>query len=133
MNNIPPNEEMDDLAKVIRQARKLVAMSKRATSGPWSIRRVEDFPVQRNRTWLYIASNGKQVAAMELASQTVADMRFIATAPEMAKLLERMADELEDARNVLANWCKHECASTLQVYGRHAPNCPYEELGWADD
>ena len=79
---------MADTADLIRRAQELAKLAEKATPGPWE--RVGGAAV-RERT------DSRLIASVYANAQQNANL--IASAPEMARILSQLADELERFRN----------------------------------
>ena len=85
----------DNVTDLIRRARELAKLAEGATPGPWLVEspgRVYACEV-RHKPSAYLVA-----AVITPYKDTSADARLIAAAPDMARLLVQLADELERLR-----------------------------------
>jgi len=83
---------------LIRRARELAKLREKATPGPWK---------KTNLSFVRSQVDMSPVASTYTDEQ--ANAKLIAVAPEMAALLERLVETLQDE---------------LSEYGQHKPTCP---------
>jgi len=111
---------MDNL---IKRARELAKLREKATEGPWEVHEIS------GGYWI----TGGRLPDFESVGEmigraTYANSALITAAPEMAGLLEQMADELESRDRWARERCREFCKD-LETRGRHASNCPAADWG----
>ena len=121
---------MTEIEKLIARARELAALRKKATPGKWEARMAEMCCPDRGT--IYVEGNTLNNGHFWSHGFRADDATFIAAAPEMAELLEKLARELDDAYKIAVAWCEDgECVGFRASYGKHDPNCFAEKMGWA--
>jgi len=130
---------MDEL---IKRARELAALAEKATPGPWEwVQGIGTMVLCRTDEGLAVEWVIKENLSHSDPSHsggpcpTKENAELIAAAPEMAKLLGKMAEELDHIREQLKWHCRAvTCGNAFYNYRRHGPNCLAEEIlgpSWA--
>jgi len=88
---------MSDASDLIRRAREMAKLAEEATPGPW---RIGEGEAKRRRYRTVMSQSGFRLLSMRTNYlERDADARLIAAAPDMARLLGQLADELERLRS----------------------------------
>jgi hypothetical protein len=87
------NEKLD-IQDLIRRARKLAALAKKATPGPWRAAQAKSGPFKLS-PWWYVVGLPVDGPSTGGDYYSEADAKLVAAAPDMAHLLKQMADELK--------------------------------------
>lgn len=90
-----PREKMANIKEVIKRARELAKLREKATPGPWEVKIIKDYPCLVLAIPHLSGSGAATIDRRFIHDRSDANAHLIAVAPEMAELLERMADELE--------------------------------------
>jgi len=108
---------------LIRRARELARLAEKATPGPW----IEDGD---GVSTSFSSPAGDVAVACTVCNDT--DRSLIAAAPDMARLLGQLADELDWIIKWALERCYQECGQGLLERGMHGPNCLIDEIGLDD-
>ncbi len=114
---------------LIKKARLLAGLRKRATPGPWEANLLGDLRADRVDI-LYSAGRHRMTVRAPgppMASQAQGDIMLASKAPEMAELLGVMAEQMAMMVSWAESMCHATCSATLRRHGRHAPNCPIDD------
>lgn len=108
------------------RTRKLAALRQVTTPGPWVLFAVDNgWHINQQGGHGFV---GTMPIYLHRSEQCYANAQLVAAAPEMAALLEQLADRLavfeEWARDMCSTYCEHLSDEII-----HTPNCPAADLG----
>lgn len=113
---------------LIEHARELAALRTGVTPGPWIAvgHQVEVSPGKAPDICTCDPSALAQGHLHRPETEILANGKLIAASPDMADLLEQLADRLE----AFEQWARDMCTSTCGAWptGKHASNCPVSDL-----
>jgi len=103
--------------KILERARELAALAEKATRGPWRVGKcygavVADYPIGDVRGAdddNAVADYGGHLVGESISSK---NCPLIAAAPEMAELLGKLADKLEEGIKEIPNACPPPLSQT---------------------
>ena len=112
-------------SETIKRARELAELRLNATPGPWVLFAVDDgWHINQQGGPGFV---GTMPIYLHRSEQCYANAQLVAAAQEMAELLERLTNRLEE----IDKWARSVCAATCKDWppGKHAQNCPIVDLG----
>lgn len=80
---------------LVRRARELAALARKATPGPWRVFDRDAFPRMGACQHIATLNRWKILRMYQIESDDRANAELISAAPEMARLLAEVADALE--------------------------------------
>lgn len=111
--------------KLLQRAKALADLREQATEGPWYAIPHPEFPGSNHR--IDNRPDAPWANFAQICYTSPRNAPLIAAAPEMAETLDRLAGELEQFLRWARSYCAEHCAEFIP-YGKHAPNCPCDDL-----